>query len=191
MPREHLYSAFSLIGLPHDLISLLMTWHTQTSYVIQWKGLSAEQSTFRGVRQGCRGAPFFWASFIALVLNLIAHESSEEWMRECCTFYADDGHACFVFQTMAELHQGLQHFGTVISVLEKLGMTVNMKKSAVILRWGGKQQKQARQQFVKKKLDHTVLCIPQEAGGSHEIPIKEKHEYLGVQMGTTIFKRTP
>ena len=59
MPREHLYSAFSLIGLPHDLISLLMTWHTQTSYVIQWKGLSAEQSTFRGVRQGCRGAPFF------------------------------------------------------------------------------------------------------------------------------------
>ena len=189
MPREHLYSAFSLIGLPHDLISLLMTWHTQTSYVIQWKGLSAEQSTFRGVRQGCRGAPFFWASFIALVLNLIAHESSEESMRECCTFYADDGHACFVFQTMAELHQGLQHFGTVISVLEKLGMTVNMKKSAVILRWGGKQQKQARQQFVKKKLDHTVLCIPQEAGGSHEIPIKEKHEYLGVQTGYNNFQK--
>ena len=52
MPREHLYSAFALLGLPIELISLLMKWHTQTSYVIQWKGLSAEQPTFKGVRQG-------------------------------------------------------------------------------------------------------------------------------------------
>ena len=122
---------------------------------------------------------------------MIAHEASEDWMGECCTFYADDGHACFVFRTIAELQQGLQNFGTVISVLERLGMTVNMKKSAVILRWGGKHQKQARQQFVKKKFDHSVLCIPTVEGGSHEIRSKRRTNIWEFRWDTTIFKETP
>ena len=189
MPREHLAAAFSLLGLPYDLTSLLMQWRTETSYIIQWKGLSVEQATFRGVRQGCRGAPFFWASFIALILQLVAAETTEDWMRKSCTFYADDGHACFVFSTLEELQQGLVFFGKLISVLESLGVTVNMKKSAVILRWGGKQQSQAKKRYVQKQLDRSVLLIPKAEGGSHAIPIKEKHEYLGVQMGYFNFQR--
>lgn len=86
MPREHLQEAFCLLGLPSDLSALLLSWHTETSYVAQWKGLSAEQATHRGVRQGCRGAPYFWACFIALVLNRVAAETSISWMRNCCTF---------------------------------------------------------------------------------------------------------
>ena len=165
------------------MISHLFWWHTETSYIIQWKGLSAEQATYRGVRQGCRGAPFFWASFIALILQMVATDTSEDWMRKHCTFYADDGHARFVFSSFEELQQGLVFFGKLISVLERMGMTVNMKKSAVILRWGGKQQSHAKKRFVQKQLDRSVLLIPKAEGGSHAIPITEKHEYLGVQMG--------
>ena len=189
MPREHLAAAFSLLGLPNELTSLLMKWHTETSYIIQWKGISAEQATFRGVRQGCRGVPFFWASFIALILQMVATETSEDWMRKHCTFYADDGHACFVFRTFEELQQGLVFFGKLISVLERMGMTVNMQKSAVILRWGGKHQSLAKKRFVQKQLDRSVLLIPKAEGGSHAIPITEKHEYLGVQMGYHNFQR--
>ena len=179
MPREHIAAAFSLLGLPYDLTSLLMQWHTETSYIIQWKGLSVQQATYRGVRQGCRGAPFFWASFIALILQMVATETSEDWTRKHCTFYADDGHACFVFSTFEELQQGLVFFGKLISVLERMGMTVNMKKSAVILRWGGKQQSHTKKRYVQKQLDRSVLLIPKAEGGSHAIPITEKHEYLG------------
>ena len=106
-PREHLWEAFRLLNLPEDLVLLLLTWHTETAYIIQWKGLEAEQATFRGIRQGCRGAPFFWACFIALVLEHVANETDVHWMRNNCTFYADDGHACFVFQPL--LHSSPQH----------------------------------------------------------------------------------
>ena len=189
MPREHLQEAFCLLGLPQDLSALLLSWHTETSYVVQWKGLSAEQPTHRGVRQGCRGAPYFWACFIALVLDRVAAETSTNWMRQRCTFYADDGHACFIFHDFAELHFGLVCFGKLITILEQLGMTVNMHKSAVVVRWGGTKHQQARKQYMKRKLDHQVLCIPKDDGTFHEIPIKEKHEYLGIQMGYSNFQR--
>ena len=189
MPREHLQEAFKLLGLPQDLSALLLCWHTETSYIVQWKGLSAVQPTHRGVRQGCRGAPFFWACFIALALERVAAETSTNWMRECCTFYADDGHACFLFHDFDELHFGLVCFGKLITTLEQLGMTVNMHKSAVVVRWGGTKHQQARKLYVKRKLEHQVLRIPKDDGTFHEIPIKEKHEYLGIQMGYFNFQR--
>ena len=189
MPREHLQEAFHLLGLPQDLSALLLSWHTETSYIVQWKGLSAEQSIHRGVRQGCRGAPFFRACFVALALDRVAEATSINWMRECCTFYADDGHACFTFHDFAELHFGLVCFGKLITILEQLGMTVNMHKSAVVVRWGGTKHQQARKLYVKRKLDHQALRIPKEDGIFHEIPIKEKHEYLGIQMGYFNFQR--
>lgn len=70
-------------------------------------------------------------------------------------------------------------FWKLISVLERLGVTVNIQKSAVSLRWSGTHHKKARKQFVKRKLDHQVLCIPSEQGLFHEIPTKKKHKYLG------------
>ena len=167
-----------------DPRSLLLRWRTETSYVIQWKGLAVEQATFRGVRQGRRGTPYFWASFITLVFNRVAEEASTPWMRQCCAFYADDGHACFLFHDYHE--RGPFCFGKLISVLEQLGLTVNIEhqKIGCVLRWGGSQHQQARKHFVKRKLDHQVLCIPSEKGTCHEIPIKEKHEYLGIQRDT-------
>ena len=43
MPREHLRDAVRLLQLPEDIILLLLTWHTETAYIVQWKGLEAEQ----------------------------------------------------------------------------------------------------------------------------------------------------
>ena len=81
MPREHLWDAFRLLKLPDDIILLLLTWHTETAYIVQWKGLEAEQATFRGIRQGCRGAPFFWACFIALILGCSLDEEQLHFLR--------------------------------------------------------------------------------------------------------------
>ena len=140
-PREHLWDAFRLLKLPEDIILLLLTWHTETAYIVQWKGLEAEQATFRGICQGCRGAPFFWACFIALILDHVAAETDVHWMRNNCTFYFTlmmVTHAlCFI--TWDELHRGLTFFGRLINILERLGMTVNMSKSAAIIQWRGLQ----------------------------------------------------
>ena len=183
MPREHLLDAFRLLNLPEELILLLLTWHTETAYIIQWKGLEAEQATFRGIRQGCRGAPFFWACFIALVLEHVAHETDVHWMRNNCTFYADDGHACFVFRNHEELQRGLKFFGCLIDILERLGMTVNMSKSAAIIQWRGTLRTEATKAYVTKSQHETFLKIPKRQTSHYEIPLREHQDYLGISIG--------
>lgn len=95
---------------PGELTQVLMHWHTQTSYIAQWKGLAGEQPTFKGVRQG----PFLWASFIALALELVAQETTAHWMR----------HHCTVAQTMVMLaccvFMIFMHFNKVFSALGNL-----------------------------------------------------------------------
>lgn len=47
--RQHLWAALKLLELPMELIHLSMTWHTCTSYVVQWKGREKEVATYKGV----------------------------------------------------------------------------------------------------------------------------------------------
>ena len=183
MPREHLRDAFRLLQLPEDIILLLLTWHTETAYIVQWKGLEAEQPTYKGIRQGCRGAPFFWACFIALILDHVAAETDVHWMRKHCTFYADDGHACFVFHSWEELQRGLTYLGRLINILERLGMKVNMTKSAAIIQWRGPDRALANKAFVRQSQHGASLRIPKEDNTQYEIPLREHQEYLGISVG--------
>lgn len=79
------------------MIDVLMAWHVDAEYVLQWKGLAESLKTSRGVRQGCRGAPFFWSCFIVLIFQTIARQTNPGWVRPHCAFYADDGPARITF----------------------------------------------------------------------------------------------
>lgn len=61
-------------------------------------------------------------------------------------------------------------------------MTVNMGNSTTMIHWRGVQSL-ATKHFVKRKLHHSVLRIPSDSSQFFEIPIAEKHDYLGVQVG--------
>ena len=94
MPRASLQQAFELLNIPSSIMGVLLQWHVDTKYILTYKGHTSTVNTYKGVRQGCRGAPFFWASFVALILNEVAKLTSTAWMQNSCTFYADDGHLC-------------------------------------------------------------------------------------------------
>ena len=85
---------------------------------MQWKGNSQSLPTYKGIRQGCRRAPFFLSCFTVLILQSIAHTTNTEWMRSHCTFYADDGHACVLFFDKQSMLTGLRYPGTVIEALK-------------------------------------------------------------------------
>ena len=89
------YSRHILLNVPSHVANVLLQWRVDTKYILMYKGQTCTVPTFKGVRQGCRGAPFFWASFVALILNEVAQLTSDEWMHSSCTFYADDGDLCF------------------------------------------------------------------------------------------------
>ena len=104
-------------------------------------------------------------------------------MRNHCTFYADDGHACFVFHSWDELQRGLTYFGRLINILERLGMKVNITKSAAIIQWRGPDRAQANKAFVKQSQHGTTLRIPKEHHTQYEIPLREHQDYLGISVG--------
>ena len=183
MPREHLLEAFRLLNLPEDLILLLLTWHTETAYIIQWKGLEAEQATFRGIRQGCRGAPFFWPALLLWSLNmwhtrlmLTGCETTAHFMLMMVTL-------ALFFRNLEELHRGLNFFGCLIDILERLGMTVNMSKSAAIMQWRGAFRTEATKAYVTKSQHETYLKIPKRQTSHYEIPLREHQDYLGISIG--------
>ena len=59
MPRASLQQAFKLLQIPPDISNVLLQWHSNTQYVLTYKGHSKTINAYKGVRQGCRGAPFF------------------------------------------------------------------------------------------------------------------------------------
>ena len=147
MPRQSLQAAFDQLGIPIPLSNVLLQWHTGTKYILNYKGQVRTIRTYKGVRQGCRGAPFFWATFIALVLREVARVTSESWMMSSCTFYADDGHLCFLFTDMHSFEHGLHCMGRVLDVLHDLGMKVNLQKSAILLELKGTHQRTVRKEI--------------------------------------------
>ena len=187
MPRSSLMQAFDLLQIPSHVANVLLQWHVDTKYILTYKGQTCTVPTYKGVRQGCRGAPFFWASFVALILNEVANTTSVEWMNTFCTFYADDGHLCFKFTSLAEFQQGLQYMGTVLDTLTQFGMTVNLTKSAILLELRGKHKKKAQQLYLRRRSHQQVLQI---AGlhQTYDIPLKTSQDYLGVKIS---YAQTP
>ena len=184
MPREHLWEAFRLLNLPEDLVLLLLTWHTETAYIVQWKGLEAEQATFRRIRQGCRGAPFFGPASL--------HWSLSTWQtRLMFTGCGTTAHFMLMmvmlalfFTTWKNFTEVLDYnFGRLIDILERLGMTVNMSKSAAIIQWRGSFRPQATKAYVTQSQHETYLKIPKRHTLHYEIPLREHQDYLGISIG--------
>ena len=132
------------------------------------KGFTAELTTYKGVRQGCARALPFFASFIALMLSLAAEK-----------FYADDGHAYFVFRDLDfdKVFVTLAKF----SILERLGRSVG--KSVTVAQWRGLQQTVTGPQALCKKSSIILFWVSPPDTTTYEIPIPEKDEYFGVHVG--------
>ena len=180
-PRDSLQQAFELLHIPSPVREILLQWHHDTKYILTYKGHSCTVPTYKGVRQGCRGAPFFWASFVALILQEVEKVTSPEWMHSSCTFYADDGHLCFCFTSLDEFQRGIKYMGHVLDVLTTFGMTVNLTKSALLLELRGTQKSKVQKQYLRSRTHYQVMQIA-GAYTVYDIPLKTSHDYLGVKI---------
>ena len=127
--RAKLHESFVRLGLPSDLICLFMVWHTHTTYVAKvWEALLTLTEVFvRDVR-----APNCWSCLMWPLFEHIASRHTSEWALEACTFYADDGHMCCLFQSHEELLSHLEKMGGVLDLLKEFGMHINPGKSSAM-----------------------------------------------------------
>ena len=108
--RHHLFSGMADLGVRPDCLQLLYEWHRGTHYDIQHKGFATSIPVFKGVRQGCKAAPFLWCCFTTILLNKLASRTSWEWVNRYVTVYADDFLVHQAFQSLDDFSEFVRKF---------------------------------------------------------------------------------
>ena len=80
LPRPELFDDLRQLGVDEARVTLLQEWHVGTRYWLEHKGHQDHVNVALGVRQGCRAAPFLWASSMSRLMTRLATSTSPEWV---------------------------------------------------------------------------------------------------------------
>ena len=130
--RTKLFSRLHLLSLDGSLIQLLQSWHIDTAYIISHAGAHEAVPVQKGLRQGCKAAPFLWNCMMVIFLHELQLHVPPCWIHQCLSIYADDCHAGGTFRTQDEFHSLLKSFGILIHVLKEFDLHVNPQKSEML-----------------------------------------------------------
>ena len=179
LPRSKLHECLLRAQLDEADISVLMEWHRQPRYHLQYSGRASVVTSKQGVRQGCVAAPVLWTAFFGLYFDLVSKRISPEFARAACTAFADDLLSHWLIKHEADFHRMLRDVVAIIEILRSLGMRVNFAKSAIILHLVGPLASALRKQFVVKDAVHGDRLRVELLDEIVFIPVKTEHVYLG------------
>eukprot|EP00438_Fugacium_kawagutii_P022872 Skav226468 [mRNA] locus=scaffold1781:166697:172057:+ [translate_table: standard] len=177
--REYLFCNLQSLGIPRAYCDLLKSWHVDTHYYVESHGFQTRIPVSRGVRQGCKGAPFLWCSLIGIVLQELATELTPRWLARCLTIFADDIHISAEIDTYQDLEIFLHKVGIIVAKLESIGLTISSCKSTAIVQIRGSHSHKLRRDFMHKTKDGWCIRVPVHSSFML-IPIKRSCKYLGI-----------
>ena len=202
--RNKLFQRLHQIGVRKEVVKLLTAWHSDTSYAVQTGNQQTMIPVARGLRQGCKAAPWLWNAILALLLTDLQGFIDLTWLRDHTNFYADDIQAGDTFCSEIELRQILHHFAVILSMLSSYGLQINENKSLILLTMTGPSHKQVRQKILTRRADGERLILS-FGDQSFAIPVTDSAKYLGavisygsledfttrhrIQLATVAFKR--
>ncbi|CAE7683045.1 Pol, partial [Symbiodinium necroappetens] len=138
-------------------------------------------TTTNGLKQGCCIAPFLWSFYTVAVMHTLRDKLGSEWLQQALVLFADDHWCQWIIKSKADFEHCLAQLTVVLETLLDFKMSVNYKKTAVLLRLEGKQAKAVMREHTRKKNGETSLCIMVK-GQEQLIPVKETHEHLGTKV---------
>ena len=77
LDRKLLFEHMTTLPVPDSLIQLLHMWHDGTTYLLSQGDNTVTVPTTRGVRQGCRGAPTLWNTYVDRFFRELADKTHE------------------------------------------------------------------------------------------------------------------
>eukprot|EP00435_Cladocopium_sp_Y103_P069123 s396_g32.t1 len=188
--RPALYEGLASLGVTTSLLSFLKSVYSCTSYKFDHRGHQREFPTTRGIRQGCRAAPALWATQAALLLRQFMDVTSESWVLDHTTIYADDSSFHEVLTSEEQLHRVLRDLGRILDVLENAKMQVNLSKTTVMLRLRGRALHRLQKQYIKRLPDGGAqLKIPRGNGTFSLIRLVKQQQYLGTTVSFYNFEK--
>ena len=180
--RNTLFQHLSTLNINSSVIAILTEWHSNTSYAVHHDREELVIPTGRGVRQGCRAAPMLWNGLMHRCLQSLSEQTSETWVQQCLTLFADDFHAGDIFTDQEGLHRILRCFGVLLDTLADLGLDVSLEKSHLLVAMAGSQSRSLRPKFVQTGRNGPYMMIPRRNGHASALPVKTSADYLGVKI---------
>eukprot|EP00435_Cladocopium_sp_Y103_P031115 s475_g7.t2 len=179
--RPTLFAKLVTLPVNPKIIQLLTLWHQHTNYHVSHNGTDHAVEVGKGVRQGCRAAPWLFNCFMLFFLQELSELVPFDWLYNCVDLFADDSAFGGSFTSLQELHDQLAYIGIALDLLNTMGMTISPSKSAALFALSGTSYKRVRHTLMQRRDNQEWLKI---CTGSTEmlIPVVTQTTYLGAVM---------
>ena len=173
VPRVLIRDSLLEAGVCDSDVAIIMAWMSGATYHLSHAHVDLHILTTRGVRQGCTLSPLIWACYTCYVTTRLAHIIDLSDLQ----IYADDFLWSRLFSTRPQFFETLNQIPGLIKQLRHLGLTINVSKTAVLIRMARHEGKSLLKQHVCSTPKGRYLRFL--GGEILRIPIKHSHEYLG------------
>ena len=179
--RPIIYHTLASHGVSQDVISAIKQLHCDAQYIFRSGPNIGRHTTTNGLKQGCCIAPFLWSFYTVAVMQTLKDRLGPEWLQHALILFADDHWCQWIIRSKADFETSLAQLTVVLETLLDYKMSVNYKKTAILLRLEGRQAKAVLREHTRMKNGETHLCV-RVKGEEQLIPVKETHEHLGTKV---------
>ncbi|CAE7640883.1 unnamed protein product, partial [Symbiodinium necroappetens] len=173
--RQLLFQALPNYDIPPAVVEVARRLHFGAKFIYHAGDHEASFTSTNGLKQGCKVAPCLWVWYTIALMDSLALQLSDAWVTEILTLFADDCWANWLLYSRADLNRALDELKVLLCTLESFRMQINYSKTAILLKFVGKQARQALHDITRMK--NGVLHLSLDVNGVERlIPIKEEHE---------------
>ncbi|CAE7703526.1 unnamed protein product [Symbiodinium necroappetens] len=176
--RPKLFQALHDYQVPPAVIEVAQRLHFGSRFLYKAGSCRSSFVTSNGLKQGCKVAPSLWVWYTLALMDALEKQLPEGWVQNVLTLFADDCWASWLLHSLDDLRKALRELTVLLSTLEAFHMQINYGKTAVLLKFVGKQAKQALHDITRMKNGVAHLCLVVN-GVERLIPLKTEHDYLG------------
>ena len=184
--HDVLWEALMRADVPCDLATLLMTWY-RSEYALGQRGVDGYTrriSITKGVKQGCVIAPTIWVIMTCFVHHRLDERLSQDWSKQHATCFADDFLFQWVLESLRACKAMCADVGIIFEVFASLGLCINSKKSAMLLKLVGPEAEAwlAKHRIPAPEGIEAKHVLRYDLYRRSAVPIKHTHVYLGVAL---------
>ena len=133
LARSCLERSLKLVGIPDDLVTLVLFIHDNAVLVLEKHSQQVELGMSRGIRQGCGLSPLLWLCFTVLVREIL----SQYLPKDSMTGFADDYLVKWDFNHSRDFLNATRQVSRLLQDFESLGMQVSTDKTVILLAMKG------------------------------------------------------
>ena len=188
LTRAVLLRSLRFAGVSEQLQRILLEIHCACQYEIKYLQFSSHFNMERGVRQGCAISPLLYSLFTAWLLAELKGRTSDCWVDNLVTCFADDTHLAWDIEQPSDLDFVCRSLRATFQLLKECNMVVNSDKSSVILGLRGNHAKRWIRTHIVARAGKRCLNfgIP---GDPLCIPMVDSFVYLGVVVSYRQFEQ--